>query len=248
MLVYISDTETKKEALKILFGKDKVTTKKEDIQEADILYLGPTGEEYKKVAFKPESHIYTLLCNPAIARNAQKCHALYSVLYDDPKFVNANTHITTEGLIGYIITNTNTSIYHSRILVIGYGRCGQDIVRVMQCFKPSIDVANRQSHHIKEVEQQGCLYIPLESLLSLQEYDYIINTVAFPVLTKALLQTRKKTANIFDIASYPYGVLREDRVDEYHVLPALPTRYAMQTAAELLYQAIIEKEDEYARR
>lgn len=44
-----------------------------------------------------------------------------------PDFYRNNAFYTAEGLLGYIISNTNFSLKASNILVLGYGKCGSEI-------------------------------------------------------------------------------------------------------------------------
>ena len=48
-------------------------------------------------------------------------------LLSDETFIVKNAYITAEGALAYIILNTNKSICHMLIFVLGYGRIGKSV-------------------------------------------------------------------------------------------------------------------------
>lgn len=225
----------------------EVINDKKDIMEADFLYLGIHGKDFENCNFKAKSRVYTLTYNKDLEASCivQNCH--YYFLYNDVELIQNNTYLTTEALIGYMITNTHQSLYDSNILIIGYGNCGKDIAKKVKAMQAKVTISNRGYKYKKEVIEKGYRYFPLEGL-SLANYEYIINTVPFPVISQEMLQTREKTAWIYDIASSPYGLETKEKIDRYSILSSLPSKYAYKSAAKLIYKAIMKKEDQYVKR
>lgn len=225
----------------------EVIDDKAEIIKADFLYLGLKGKDFENSQFKQGSRVYTLTYNEALEAVCieQNCHYYY--LYDDFELIQNNTYLTTEALIGYMITSNDHCLYDSNILIIGYGNCGKDMAKKLKALQAKVTISNRGYSHKKNVIKNGYRYLPLEGL-SLAHYEYIINTVPFPVITKDMLQTRKETAWIYDVASSPYGIDSQERIDKYSILSSLPSKYAYKSAAKLIYKAIMKKEDQYVKR
>ena len=53
----------------------------------------------------------------------------YDVL-QSPSFGRLNTRLTAEGLLAQVMSKTPFSVLESKILLIGYGRCGKEIARI----------------------------------------------------------------------------------------------------------------------
>jgi S-adenosylhomocysteine hydrolase len=246
MLAYIEDTEIRGKELIHLCLQDgwHLTS---DIEIVDVAYVGVRGIGYETISFKKGSRVYTLLNNEKLKRHCQHLGVMYHCLYEDYSLVQENTYLTTEALLGYMILDNPTSIVHSSVLVIGYGNCGKDIARKLQALQAKITISNRGNKYQKMVLKQGYSFMPLESL-ELSKYDYVINTVPYPILDKGILNTKKDTCKIYDIASFPYGIKEENRCDMYYILSELPAKYAYKSATILIYKAISKREDVYVKR
>ena len=46
----------------------------------------------------------------------------------------------------------------------------------------------------------------LNSLNSLKEFDFVFNTVPYPIIDSKLLKTAKEDCVFIELASYPYGI------------------------------------------
>lgn len=249
MLGYINEEDLRSCCVKELCSQKShvVTSDQSKIEEADYLYLGLNGSEYQNTKFKKGSRIYTLIKNPELERICTKQQCKYHCLYDEEVLVQGNTYLTSEGVIGYMINTNHRSIYDSTILVIGYGHCGRDLARKLKALQAKVTICNRGYYYKEKVIKQGYQYVCLDRL-SLKQFDYIINTVPATILNKEILQTKETHAKIYDIASFPYGVAKENRDKEYYILSSLPSKYAYESAAMLIYQAMMKKEDQYVNR
>lgn len=249
MLGYINDEDLRSCYVKELCTRDNVlvTSNLSKVGEADFLYLGLNGSGYQQNKFKKNSRIYTLIRNKEMESKCQKEGYSYYCLYDEELLVEGNTYLTSEGLIGYMISNNDCSICNSTILIIGYGNCGSDLAKKLKAMQAKITICNRGYYYKEKAITRGYQYVCLDKL-SLQQFDYIINTVPATILNKDILQTKKEHAKIYDIASFPYAVAKEDRDKEYYILSSLPSKYAYKSAAKLIYLAMMKKEDQYVKR
>lgn len=249
MLAYINNQDLRGKALVDLYeeaGKE-VTTLRSKIGEVDLSYVGLRGNTYEKEHFKTGSRVYTLINNETLATHCKKTNVHYDYLYKDHDLVEGNTHLTTEALIAYIVMNNPISIIHSNILIIGYGNCGKDIAKKMKALQANVHVTNRGTHYQETVKKDGYHFVSLD-ILDLHKFDFVINTVPYPLLNTAIINTKKSTCKIYDLASYPYGLKEEDRCNHYYILGSLPAKYAYKSAAKLIYKAIIKKEEIYVKK
>ena len=78
----------------------------------------------------------------------------------------------------------------------------------------------------------------------LKEYSIVINTIPARVFGRKELECVNEEMEIYEIASYPYGV-DVDTANELgitvRVCPSLPAKYAPISSVEILKQYIMEK-------
>lgn len=249
MIGYINDEDLRSKCLKELCKERdiSVTSSISKVKEADFLYLGIKANAYLHVFLKPGCRVYTLIEDVEMAKRCQDEGYSYHYLYDDKDLIKGNTSLTTEALLAYMIVDNASSIMDSNILIVGYGNCGKDIAKKFKTMQAKITITNRDYRYKEEVLKKGYRYCCLENL-TLKHYDYIINTVPNQVLTKNILDTKEKNTKIYDIASFPYGVAKENRDKMYFILSSLPSKYAYKSAAKLIYKAIMKREDQYVKR
>ena len=237
MLVYINGTDNRCKYLAKLMVKDgyQIEDDSRFISSCQIVYLGKDGKGFEQVDFACDSVVLTLLKNQRLCYLSKLKGFKYDYLYHDEQFVNENTYICDEALIAYMIIDNNISF--SNILILGYGHCGKDLAGKFERFNAKITVSNRNDHYHEEVVARGYRYIRLNEL-TLEGYDFIINTIPSNIITDKMLSTKDEKCQIYDVASKPYGLENSKRDTNYHLLKQLPTKYAYQSSAFALYKAI----------
>lgn len=247
MIVYINGNDNRCKYLAKLIEADghRVETNINMLDVCHILYLGRDGAGFEQVDFKPNAIVITLLKNQRLSYLSKLKGFNYEYLYHDDDFVWENTFICDEALIAYMIIDNKISLANAKVLILGYGHCGRDLANKLEAFKAKITIANRNNHYFDEVIKKGYSYHSLKHL-NLDKYDYVINTIPKQILTRQILSTKKTGCKIYDIASKPYGMNIQDRDENYHLLKQLPTKYAYQSSALVLYQAIKKVIDRYA--
>ena len=222
MLVYINGTDNRCKYLAKLMVKDgyQIEDDSRFISSCQIVYLGKDGKGFEQVDFACDSVVLTLLKNQRLCYLSKLKGFKYDYLYHDEQFVNENTYICDEALIAYMIIDNNISLSNSNILILGYGHCGKDL-----------------AGKYEEVVARGYRYIRLNEL-TLEGYDFIINTIPSNIITDKMLSTKDEKCQIYDVASKPYGLENSKRDTNYHLLKQLPTKYAYQSSAFALYKAI----------
>jgi dipicolinate synthase subunit A len=134
--------------------------------------------------------------------------------------------------------NTAVTLHGSRALVVGYGRIGEVLSRMLRGLGAEVSVSARRSSDWAWIQAAG--HAPLDTgRLSgrISGFDVIFNTVPHPVLTHGHLLELKPACLLMDLASPPGGI---DKVAAgrlgltcLHAL-SLPGIVAPQSAAVIL--------------
>lgn len=247
MIVYINGHDNRCKQLARLLEKDGYLIQDDSrlISSCDIIYLGKDGQGFESIDFKTGSLVTTLLKNQRFCYLSKLKGFNYCYLYSDEEFVNENTYICDEALIAYMIIDNQISISNSNVLILGYGHCGKDIASKLEKFNAKVSISNRNDYYHDDVVAKGYRYIRLDQL-SLNDYDFIINTIPSQVITQDMLATKDPNCKIYDVASKPYGLMSSNRDETYHLLKQLPTKYAYKSSAKALFDAIKRAVDQYA--
>jgi hypothetical protein len=105
------------------------------------------------------------------------------------EFLLENAKLTAEGFLAYLIENTNFSLAESNILLLGRGRCGQALEKLLGKFSCYVDAYD---------------VIPMELKVD-NQYNVVINTIPAQVIGKQHLESLSQDCVLFDIASAPGG-------------------------------------------
>ncbi len=161
---------------------------------------------------------------------------------DDPVFLQDNADISAEGAIAYAMQQTDCTIAGISVLVIGYGLFGRAIAQKLRHLEADVTVAARSESARLQARSDGMRAIELSELRKeVPSVQLVMNTVPAPVLDDAILMEFPAEALLMELASAPYGFDLEaaKRFGLAAVLlPGIPARYAPQSAAKALYEAM----------
>lgn len=149
---------------------------------------------------------------------------------------------TAEGAIKLAIENTDFTLWKSKILVIGYGRVGKILADRLRSLGAFVTVSARKPKDFALITALGFDYINTNSLnLENLSYDIIFNTVDAKVIENSKLQDLKCDLMI-DLSTFGGFDLKEANECGINALkaPALPVKTAMKTAAEILFETVIQ--------
>ncbi len=165
-------------------------------------------------------------------------------------YVLKNAILTAEGAVSYIEENTDYSLFGSKILIIGYGRIGKAIHKILKAYGADITVCSRSCDSKALAEFNGARHIFFDELSKRNNADIIINTVPHPVLTKKELSAVKRDTLILDLASFPGGVdtlIAKSLGLKLLNGKAMPSKYTQKTAGYIIGEAVINIiEEEFA--
>lgn len=114
---------------------------------------------------------------------------------------------TAEGALQIALEKTRHTIRDSRCLVLGYGRIGKVLARMLADLGAEVTVAARKFAdiaRIRNAHHTPVKFTEVREVLPVQ--DVIFNTVPVTVLAEEALDTVKKSCLIIDLASKPGGV------------------------------------------
>lgn len=114
---------------------------------------------------------------------------------------------TAEGAIEIAIAETPITLHGSKCLVLGYGRIGKILSKMLAAIGAQTFVEARKYADLAMIEGHGYEPVSLGEMKSrIGEFDIIFNTVPAMILDEELLRLIKKDALIIDLASKPGGV------------------------------------------
>lgn len=155
-----------------------------------------------------------------------------------------NASAAAEGAIAEAIQFSDDTLYGSKGLVIGYGRCGKVLADRMRGMKCEVTVLEQEAAKRAEAEVCGYQSIQNPKEIAKGEYRFIFNTVPAMMLEKAELMGLPAGIVIIDIASGRGGV-DYDYCKRHGIraklCPGLPGKYAPKTSAKILHEYIIEQ-------
>lgn len=153
-----------------------------------------------------------------------------------------NTISTAEGAIQIAMQETLSTIHGSNVLVLGFGRVGKILAKMLNGIGARVSCEARKESDIAWIKAYGYIPVYLNVLdESLGKYDVIINTIPSIILDNNRLDKVKKDCVIIDLASNPGGVDKESAkqkgIKTIWAL-SLPGKVAPLTSAEFLKETI----------
>ena len=166
----------------------------------------------------------------------------YIDLQKREEFTVLNTIATAEGTIQIAMEETQRTIHGSNVLVMGFGRIGKVLAKMLDGIGAKIYCEARKNEDIAWIKAYGYEPIHLNNLNeNLGKFDVIINTIPFQVLDEERLSLVKKDVVLIDVASNPGGIDRKAaREKDLKLIWALslPGKVAPLTSAEFIKETI----------
>ena len=171
--------------------------------------------------------------------------------YESEAFSIANAIPSAEGAIEIAMRELNTTLNGSNALVIGYGRIGKVLSRLLSRLGADVTASARKPSDLAWIRADGYKVAEtgrLRELLSGRSFDMIFSTVPYTVLCEDELVLVPRKTLIVDLASKPGGIdiPVADRL-KLNVIWALslPGKVAPVTSGKIIADAVI---DEMRRR
>ena len=185
-----------------------------------------------------------------VIKKAEKYNIKVIDIMKSEKLAILNTIATAEGAIELIIKNTNTIIFDSNILILGYGRVARTLAQRLKGLSKYVTCASIKSEELAWIDALGYEKIDLDDLSksqdllkSLANYNVIINTIPFMILDAEKLQYIRKDTLLIDLASNPGGIdesfAKNHNLKLIHAL-GLPGKVAPNSSAKFIKEVIYE--------
>ena len=163
--------------------------------------------------------------------------------YADTILQYANAVPTAEGAVGILIDRTPGTIRGSNGLVIGYGRIGAVLSQLLSKLGAEVTASARKEDDIGRIIAAG--HRPERTgqwQNGLAQYDYIVNTVPFRILTAQDYRQMEQKTLLLELASAPGGF--DEALCHANGLtliraPGLPGKCAPKTAGEAIAEAVL---------
>ncbi|NLM52850.1 MAG: dipicolinate synthase subunit DpsA [Firmicutes bacterium] len=145
---------------------------------------------------------------------------------------------TAEGALAFAINHADFTIFGSKVLITGYGRCAQPLARIMKALGANVTIIARKREALAAAKIEGFHCDDFKALQAhVKKADFIFNTVPCLVLEKKVLSAAPPHVLIVDIASAPGGTdfaaAKEMGIKAY-LLPGIPGKTAPVTAGKFL--------------
>lgn len=150
---------------------------------------------------------------------------------------------TAEGALSIALSNTPYTLRDSKCLVIGYGRIGKILSKILQSLGAFVTPTARKYSDLATIYANGFEPIHTNSLeKNISKYDIIFNTVPYKILDFKALSATKNNVLIIDLASIPGGVDFEtaNKLNRKTIQAlSLPGKFAPETAGKIIKDTII---------
>ena len=175
--------------------------------------------------------------------------------YDSEVLQLRNAYLTAEAALMTAMELTDRAIQGTEVAVLGYGRIGKYLSRLLHGLGADVTVCARREESLVEAAAAGCRpllmsdALPLGGLAPLcRGHAVLFNTIPAHVLHRDLLMGLERNTLLMDLASAPFGVSDGDvrgataeRGLRYLRLPSLPGSYAPRDAGRIIAECILEE-------
>ena len=169
-----------------------------------------------------------------IAVRAEQASA---VVYDaalDEDFLLANAELTARGAVGYILTHSVRDISEMTFGVVGYGRIGMRLIRLLLLLGGKITLFTRSIKTATEVGEMGICARVLDGNCDIGGVDMLINTAPARLIDIDMLDPETE---IIELASGN----NFDPSDRITRLMSIPDRYYPRTAGRLYAEGALRR-------
>lgn len=162
--------------------------------------------------------------------------------FDREELALLNAVPTAEGALEIAMREMPITLWNARALVVGFGRCGQYLARLLAALGAHVTVSVRRNASAALAKTQGFSVIETREIIQKAgAFDVIFNTVPSKVLDAPTLSRLSRGCLVIDLASAPGGVDMEAAkafgVNTIWAL-SLPGKVAPVTAGEILCDTI----------
>ena len=159
----------------------------------------------------------------------------------DESFLLKNAYLTAESAVSIAIQNSEKSLINSSVLITGFGRISKALLKYLMPFSANITVCCRNADQKAMAKLNGAKIVDFSYLKSKNDYDFVFNTVPFPIFNENELSVINEDALLIDLASFPGGVdSHSAKIKNIKLIQAggLPGKYSPKTAGLIVANTV----------
>lgn len=161
----------------------------------------------------------------------------------EESFLLSNAYLTAESALCTAKDNSDSSLISAPHLVVGYGRIGKALHKLLSAYSSDITVCARSCDSRILAECNGARAISFADLTKPSRYSFVFNTVPHPVFNDAELCALGNDCLVVDLASFPGGVdkhIASVRGVKLVEARGLPGKYSPKTAGRIIASTVSE--------
>lgn len=165
-------------------------------------------------------------------------------ILSDEEFAARNALPSAEGAVLVALESYEATLAGSDTLVIGYGRIGKRLSRLLKAMNSRVTVATRSRSKASNIILDGNTPVNTAHLKTLSGYDVVFNTADALVVDKNILMNTDPDVLLIDLASLPGGVDFESGSElGFTALRALalPGKYSPRSAGKVVSDIVTRK-------
>ncbi len=195
-----------------------------------------------------DSIIFAGKCDKSLIKSAEKYGIKVVDYFEREELQILNAIPTAEGAIQIAMEETPFTLHSSKCLVIGNGRIGAILSKMLTGIGAEVTVAARKQKDRAKVFSNAIKSISIGELYeTISKFDIIFNTAPSLILDSDMLMKSRRTVLIVDLASKPGGVdfeaARKMGIKVIWAL-SLPGKVAPDTAGDIIGKTILNIIDE----
>lgn len=209
---------------KVAHGAFSVSSVEEACKDAEVVILplpGTNAEGVIRAVYAEENLILSEKAIRSIAPNAlviigtarpflktwsEKYGFTLLEVNDMDELAILNSIPTAEGAIQIAMEETRIAIHGSRSCIIGFGRVGMTLARILKAMGAEVTVVARNPAQLARAYEMGCERADFSQLRDIvNSMDIIFNTVPQLVLDRSILKYANPELLIIDLATQPGG-------------------------------------------
>lgn len=167
--------------------------------------------------------------------------------YQREDFLIPNALLTAEGAVSIALKEYGKSIFSSRCLVVGFGRIGKILAKLLKNMGAKVTVSARSVKDVSLAKISGFETTNVSKINEKADFDLIFNTVPALVLNEDVLGYLSSARMIIDLASSPGGTdkLAAEKLG-IKLIPALgiPGKCFPEAAGEIIADVIYKMIEE----
>lgn len=161
---------------------------------------------------------------------------------DAAGFEKRNAELSAEAAVCEAMLRCPLALMDSSVLITGYGLFGRALAIKCKALGATVWVAARREEQRRQAETEGMKSVSIVEMADiLPEMNLVFNTIPARIFAEYHLKQIPEECWLFELASSPYG-FDEKTAKAAGVscltLPGLPARYAPESAALALFEAV----------